>query len=98
MKTVTRELKNWFIFLCILLLCVFYVGAAAQAKRNSMPAFTLSVYEGRVAVFAYGCAEPAEILDTKIASLPQTEAERLTVGIPAENAEALQRLIEDYCS
>ena len=98
MKTLTRELKNWFIFLCILLLCVFYVGAAAQAKRRSMPAFTLSVYEGNVAVFAYGSAEPAEILDTKIASLPPTEAERLMRGIPADSAEALQRLIEDYCS
>ncbi len=98
MKHLTKELRRWFLFLCILLLCIFFVGAHAQKQTQKSAAFTLSVYAGRVAVFAEGSDEPVTVLETRIASLPETEAERLINGIAAGNAEALQRLIEDYCS
>ena len=90
-------MKKWFVFLCVLLLCIFYIGSYFQ-KEQEAPAYILSVYEGQIAVFIRGEDEPLTLLETRIASLPQTEAERLRTGITAENAEALQRLIEDYCS
>ena len=98
MKTLIKDAKYTFVFLCILLLCIFYVGAFYQKQQQAAPAYILSVYEGYVAVFENGAGEPLTVLETRIASLPQTEAERLINGIAAESAEALQRLIEDYCS
>ena len=91
-------IKKWFLFLCVLLLCVFFTGTVYQKRAQSAPVYILSVYEGNVAVFVRGEKEPETVLETRIASLPETEAERLKKGIEAENAEALQRLIEDYCS
>ena len=93
-----KFIGSWFLFLCILLLCILFVGATFQKEAPSRPAYILSVYDGRVAVFARGAQTPYMVLETRIASLPKTEAERLINGIEAENAEALQRLIEDYCS
>ena len=98
MKHLTKEPQRWFVFLCILLLCIFFVGAHAQKQAQKDADFYLSVYAGYVAVFTEGSDEPVTVLETKIASLPEREAERLKNGIAAENAEALQRLIEDYCS
>ena len=84
--------------MCIMLLCIFFVGAHFQNEASRSPAYILSVYDGRVAVFACGAQTPCKVLETRIASLPESEAERLKNGIEAENAESLQRLIEDYCS
>ena len=93
-----KFIGRWFLFLCILLLCILFVGAVFQKEASSRPGYILSVYDGRVAVFARGAQTPCMVLETRIASLPEPEAERLKNGIEAENAEALQRLIEDYCS
>ena len=93
-----KFINQCFLFLCIVLLCIFFVGAYFQKEASDSPAYILSVYDGRVAVFACGAKTPYMVLETRIASLPETEAERLKNGIEAENAEALQRLIEDYCS
>ena len=84
--------------MCILLLCVFWVGATFAAREAAGPAYLLSVYEEHVAAFRAGEAEPMEIFETKTAFLPPEEAERLKRGIPAADEKALQRLIEDYCS
>ena len=97
-----KTVKLWFLFLCILLICVVIVGFYYTTEKTESPeptpAYVLSVYQGRVAVFAAGSDTPEEILNTRITSLPSDEAERLYNGIPAADAAALQQLIEAYCS
>ena len=93
-----KEIKGWFLFLCILLLCIFFVGTSRTGGQKQTPAYILSVYDGCVAVFPYDGGPPLQVLETRIAALPPSEAERLKKGIAAADDEALQRLIEDYCS
>ena len=53
----------------------------------------------QVAVYRYGETEkPLSILDVYLHNLPEYDQNRLKDGVPAENGEALQRLIEDYTS
>ena len=93
----TNIYKRWFLFLCILLLCI--LAAALVSQRHQPKAqFVLGEYDGRVAAFRTGCSTPIQITDTAVASLPAQEAEMLRKGIPAATEEDLQRLIEDYCS
>ena len=52
-----------------------------------------------MAVYRYGETEkPLSILDVYLHNLPEYDQNRLKDGVPAENGEALQRLIEDYTS
>ena len=93
----TNNIKSWFAFLCTLLMCVFITGLSVTYQRPK-PQYILGTYNGFAAVFRYGEEQPEQILDTRIASLPQNIAEKLREGIKAAAESDLQRLIEDYCS
>lgn len=99
---VTKQRKNWFLFLCTLLICILAVGLhfsiAPSSDTPASPAYVLSVYGGQVAVFCGDSDTPQEVFETRITSLPREEAERLYHGIPAQDEAALQILIEEYCS
>lgn len=60
--------------------------------------YTLSVYDGRIAVFENGSDKPVEVFDTFVSSLPYTEQNELQDGITARDKSELMRLIEDYTS
>lgn len=63
------------------------------------PEYVLLAYGDQVAVYRYGETEkPLSILDVYLHNLPEYDQNRLKDGVPAENGEALQRLIEDYTS
>ena len=96
----TKTIAKWFLFLSVVLLCVVLVSALKRAEDPELafPGYVLSVFDGRIAVFTGGKETVLQITDTRIASLPQTEAERLKRGIAASTEEELQSLIEDYCS
>lgn len=93
----TNNYKRWFLFLCILLLCILAAALVSQRQQPTAK-FILGEYDGRVAAFRSGCETPIQITDTAVASLPEEEAQMLRKGIPAATEEDLQRLIEDYCS
>ena len=97
----TKTITKWFLFLCTVLLCVLTVEGLSRREEPAAPpptGYVLSVFDGRIAVFEAGKDAPVRLTDTRIASLPQTEAERLKKGIRASDEEELQSLIEDYCS
>ena len=58
--------------------------------------YTVKEYEGKVAVFDYGAASPAEILDCPLSSVPEEEAEKLKAGIDVATETELQQLIEAF--
>lgn len=58
--------------------------------------YTVSEYNGKVAIFVYGENTPETILDCRIDALPESEAENLKTGIHVNNDSELQSLIEAY--
>ena len=93
----SKNTKSWFIFLCILLMCVFITAISTSFYRPG-PKYILGAYNGFAAVFRYGNDLPEQIFDTRISSFPENVAEKLRKGIIAATDSDLQRLIEDYCS
>ena len=93
-----ESIKKWFLFLCVALLCYVSVALAYVKKTKEKPMYTLSVYDGKIAVYENEMKYPKEIFDTNIFALPEADAARLYSGISAYTEEELQSLIEDYCS
>ena len=56
----------------------------------------LGVWEERLALFENGNALPKEVYDVWIATLPDTEQQRLQAGIPITDDGMLAGLLEDY--
>ena len=105
-------LRGWILGGAVLAAAVSVV-AAAGLRTHSAPApartvstaeaapvtgYTVGQWEGLLAVFAAGGKQPLEVYDIYIAAFPHEEQVRLTAGIPAADAEALARLLEDYTS
>lgn len=58
--------------------------------------YTVKEYNGNVAVFSFGNTYPIEVLECPVNSLPDDEAQKLSVGIDIKTEEELQQLIEAY--
>lgn len=71
---------------------------ASVSGQTSTPLYTLSQYEGRIALYKSGYAMPVEIYDVFLDELPPDEQSVLISGITANTDEEAQRLIEDYTS
>ncbi len=93
-----EKIKKWFLFLCVVFLCYISVAMACDKKATAKQMYTLSVYNGKIAVYESEMKFPKEILETYVSALPEDEAARLYVGISVYTEEELQSLIEDYCS
>lgn len=73
-----------------------YSLTAPSAEKSGDYIYTLGQYSGKVAVFEYGNAQPIEVLECPIDSLPDEDAKQLLVGISVKSDEELQHLIEAY--
>lgn len=98
-----------YIFAIVLLLAVFSVSTVlmlsdSNEEKNISDSdnstvgykYTVKNFNGNVAVFNFGSSYPIEVLECPLKSLPEDEAQRLTVGIDIETEEELQQLIEAY--
>ena len=72
--------------------------ALTERNEKAKTEYTLSVYDGRVAVFENGEAKPVEVFDVYITSLPYNEQIKLLDGLTVSDRSELQQLIEDYTS
>lgn len=70
----------------------------ASAQSRSQAPYMLGAYQRKIASFQTGRAEPMEVFDIYLDSLPVVNQQELLRGIPAQSKEELQRLIEDYTS
>ena len=89
--------KLWFGFICFLcvltlLLCTVLYWLGRQAPE---PAWRVGDAGGRVAVWRVGSAEPERITDIYTHLLPAEDVLRLQQGIPVQDEERLERLLED---
>lgn len=62
------------------------------------PLYTLSQYDGKLALFKRGYSMPVEIYEVYLSSLPQAEQSKIKSGISAQTDEEILKIIEDYTS
>ena len=62
------------------------------------PLYTLTQYEGKLALFKRGYSMPVEIYDVYLSSLPDSERGKIESGITAQSDEEILKIIEDYTS
>lgn len=70
----------------------------AETTERTPALYTLSEYDGSVALYQRGFAMPVQVFDTRLSSLPEAEQALLRAGIDAESDEQAQKLIEDFTS
>lgn len=95
-----------FTVICILTLLLLFILIGAQRsdkkpENTTAPKsnyYTVSEYQGKVAVFKNSDNIPFEIYDSYVAVLPEHDRQLLKNGIRANNGEELQKIIEDYTS
>lgn len=92
----SKNKKNFYIFLCICLLSIFLTGIYCSESNKNPTVFVLTEYDGKLAVFIKGDDTPQEIIDAQFLSLPQNDKEKLKNGIETNSLEELYRLIEDF--
>lgn len=88
--------------LATVILAVMYVRFGRSMPRKTEDgtpaAYTLGVWEGRLAVFEGEAAFPMKLYEVAVISLPQDEQQRLREGIAVNDLRELQLLLEDYTS
>ena len=60
--------------------------------------YTITDYNGKIALFKRGYSMQVEIFDVNTNSLPQSDRELIIVGVTAYSDEEAQKLVEDYTS
>ncbi|TCL59204.1 hypothetical protein [Allofournierella massiliensis] len=94
--------KVWIYLLA--LLCALGLAASVAVfmlrpfeEEAPESSYTLRDWHGRLALFESGEAEqPVEVYDVYTHLLPENDVLSLQAGIPLENREQLQRLLEDF--
>lgn len=69
-----------------------------QTDQSVSSVFTISEYDGKIAVFSSENEQPLEVFERKIKDLPADDQKRLQEGITVLDKSQLQELIEDYTS
>ena len=96
----------------VAVVCAVFVGVAAwvsvwwpwspvvegtlEAEQTAQP--ILREWNGTLALFEGGNAEPSQVYEVTVAALPSEEQERLRAGIPIESETMLDDLLENYTS
>ncbi len=69
-----------------------------NAETTVAALYTITDYNGKIALFKRGYSMPVEIFDVNTNSLPQSDRELIIMGVTAYSDEEAQRLVEDYTS
>lgn len=60
--------------------------------------YTVTEYQGKIAVFKNADTIPIDVYDSYISHLPEHDRQLLKKGIRTESTQELQKIIEDYTS
>lgn len=69
-----------------------------QNTKVSVPKYTFTVYQNKLALYERGFAMPVEIFDVYLDTLPKEEQKKIKAGICADSDAEIQKIIEDYTS
>ncbi len=103
MRTTTRTvLLVLAMSLTVSAIALFVIFRAVLPSRAqpfaAPPAYTIGVWEGKLAVFEGADTYPMQIFDTDIAGLPDEQRAQVEEGVRVEKAEELYLILEDYTS
>lgn len=96
-----RKAIKPFIFLSITLICILITGIHFTSDEKSLrepPAYILTEYNGKIAVFSGKKTSPHFIDEIEIKNLPEKDRQTLKNGIHVNSEEELYSLIEDFSS
>lgn len=96
----------FFFIMCIIVLCFlyFFINRDMNEYIRENPYippidyYTVTEYQGKIAVFKNSETIPIDVYDSYVAVLPQHDREMLKNGIRTESTAELQKIIEDYTS
>ncbi len=90
------------IIACIMMMAIaltMVVFTAADFREAETGGYVLREYEGSIAVFRSGRdSSPVAVTDIELASLRQSDRERILAGLPAAGEREVQELLEDLGS
>ncbi len=69
--------------------------AAAATEQQTEPLYVLREYEGRIAIFCRGMAEPYRYIDYSVSLLPDYDREQLQEGIAFYTDQELKAYLQD---
>lgn len=75
-----------------------FILPTKDTRYTPPPAYTIGVWEGKVAIFEGADSYPMQILDTDVAGLPEEQRTQVEAGVRVEKAEELYLILEDYTS
>ena len=83
----------------LLLLGLLMLPGQRKEEPVAQPsAYTLREYEGCVAIYCGGEAQPGTVTDIEVRLLPSHDREMLRTGLSAADLRELSRLLEDLGS
>lgn len=82
----------------VALLIIFRFVMPKREINAPTPAYTIGVWEGKVAVFEGEDDFPMQVFEEAVNGLPPQQQKEIENGIPVENADELYLLLEDYTS
>lgn len=85
-------------FAVILLTAAVPPKAAAKSEAgNNVVGYTVSEYDGRIAVYESGEKTPLYVLESpKVSDLPFEDRKKLAQGINAKDSGELSQILQDY--
>ncbi len=99
LRTVLLALAVSMIVAAVALFFIFrFVLPARESPFSAPPAYTIGIWEGKLAVFEGADTYPMQILDTDVAGLPEEQRTQVEAGVRVEKAEELYLILEDYTS
>ena len=97
-RTVLLALAVSAVVAAIALTIIFRFLLPKTAKEAPVPAYTIGVWEGKVAVFEGNDAYPMQIFEDTVDGLPAEQRQEVINGIAVYNPDDLYRILEDYTS
>ncbi len=98
-RTVLLALAASMTVAAVTLFCIFrFILPAQNHPFSAPPAYTIGVWEGKLAVFEGTDSYPMQIFDTDVAGLPEEQRTQVELGVRVEKAEELYLVLEDYTS
>ena len=98
-RTVILALAAALAVAAVALFIIFkFILPPKDTRYTPPPAYTIGVWEGKVAVFEGEDSYPMQVLDADVAGLPEEQRAQVEAGVRVEQAEELYLILEDYTS
>jgi len=88
-----------FLMISVIVIFVFVFSVSDKIKTKSYSdseTYSFREYNNRIGIFKDGESFPYELLDVNVAILPESDCEKLQIGITVSGIDEVRSLIEDF--